>query len=225
MSWTRQDLKRSYPCNAELIKYLCENRNWSQRKLAEVAGYSERLIGKVESGGSVATATIEILAKAFSSTGCEVYPEDLISDPVAQAKTFVEAFYELQRDMVGGIRHLLDDEVVFHFLGDPKSVPFAGTHHGVDEFTNAINRFFDKFEIVENPDGAVKTNIKNDFRFIAQGKEVVVWGEAWIQPVGSIADKPVPVTQRMRFRRGKLFEFEDRFDLGGSLSDWKSNLQ
>ena len=210
MSWTKRDPKRSYPCNTQLLKYLREQRNWSQRKLAEVSGYSERLIGKVESGGSVAASTIEVLAKALSSESIPVCPEDLISDPVALAKAYSEAFHELQRDMIGKIRSFVDQEAVFQIVGDPVSFPFVGCHRGIDEFESAINNFFDVFEVVDNQDGSIRTQTENFF-YVAQGNDVVVWGETWIQPIGTKAESPIPITQRLRFRGGKLYYFEDRF--------------
>ena len=210
MSWTKRDLKRSYPCNTQLLKYLREQRNWSQRKLAEVAGYSERLIGKVESGGSVATSTIEVLAKALNSESIPVCPEDLISDPVALAKAYTKAFHELQRDMIGRIRCFTEDQAVFHVLGDPMSIPLAGIHEGIDEFAIAINKFFDVFEILDNEDGSIRTQTES-FDYVAQGNDVVVWGKTWIQPIGIKAQSPVPIAQRLRFRGGKLYCVEDRF--------------
>ena len=213
MSWTKRDLKRSYPCNTQLLKYLREQKNWSQRKLAEVAGYSERLIGKVESGGSVATSTIEVLAKALNSDRIPVCPEDLISDPVALAKAFTQAFHELQRDMISKIRDFVEEQAVFRILGDPDSVtsvPFAGSHQGIGEFACAINKFFDTFELVEDEDGSSRTQFQS-FNYLAQGNDVIVWGEAWVQPIGTKAERLIPVTQLLRFRGGKLYHFEDRF--------------
>jgi len=134
MSWTRAELKRSYPCNAELIKFLREQKKWSQKQLARESGYCERLICKAESGGNIAAATIEVLAKTLSSKSMLVHPEDLISDPIALSKKFIEAAHTLQKDMVKGIAHFTDPKGEFNFVRTTAKGDFAGSHKGIKEF-------------------------------------------------------------------------------------------
>ena len=87
MTWTRQQLKQSFPCNGSYIKYLRKRMGWSQRELKNASGYSERLISKAESNGRIVLATLIDLAQALSTPQDIVRPEQLIHDPIAVAKS------------------------------------------------------------------------------------------------------------------------------------------
>ena len=93
MAWTSTDLARSYPCNMRFLKQCRENRNWTQKQLAQRAGYTERLIRKAESGRNISVGTIDDLATALSTTEQQIFPEDMITCYESLARSFTDAWY------------------------------------------------------------------------------------------------------------------------------------
>ena len=213
MSWTKKELRQSYHCNGELLKKTRTSRNWSQRRLAQHAGYSQRLISKAEAGGRLTVATLEVLAQALSTATHTVFPEELIGSPEALAKTFHYAVHHFQTEMFDRVKHFIDDEVIFHIHGDRAVIPFAGIYEGLDGFRDAIETFFRTMEIPE------KEKLSRTYEYFTDHDEVIVLGETNIHPVGHPRQKPKPVSQLMRFRDRKLVHFEDRHDIIGTDSD------
>ncbi len=203
MSWSKSELKRSYACNPELIKYLRGRKKWSQKQLAKESGYCERLICKAESGGSIASATIEVLAKTLSSKDMKVYPEDIISDPIALAKKFIEAVHTLQRDLVKGIAHFTDPSGEFKFVQCAKG-DYPGTYRGIAALNEAAGKFFEAQSFVEGQD------YKSNYQYYGEGNEVVAWGTSTIRVVetGELID--IDITLRLFFEKGRLHRIEDR---------------
>lgn len=206
MGWSTTNLKRAYACNPDILRQLRESRGWTQRELAIRSGYTDRLVSKAESGRSVSAHTVEVLAETLSTPDQPIYPEDLIFDPVARAKDYIKSFYCHQREVVAKIRHFLDDEVVYRIAGDPALIPFAGEHRGIEAVERLMELFFSLLEVPENHDP------EPWYRYMGQGNEVIIWGESWIHPIGSPMTKPIGVTIRMVFRKGKLVLFDDVFD-------------
>jgi len=197
MSWTRAELKRSYPCNAELIKFLREQKKWSQKQLAKESGYCERL----------AAATIEVLAKTLSSKSMQVHPEDLISDPIALSKKFIEAAHTLQEDMVKGIAHFTDPKGEFNFVRTTAKGDFAGSHKGIKEFAMAVHNFFEAQSFVKGQD------FQQNYNYYGDGNDVVAWGTSMIQYVDTGETDIINVTLRLLFSKGKLRRIDDRSEL------------
>ncbi|MFN3148584.1 helix-turn-helix domain-containing protein [Bremerella sp.] len=61
-------MKHTYKCNRDFLRELRLNNGWTQAELAKRAGYSERLIGKAESGSPIARDTIVDIADALSES-------------------------------------------------------------------------------------------------------------------------------------------------------------
>ena len=96
--------------------------------------------------------------------------------------------------------------MVFHLAGDPAMVPFAGTYQGLSE----VERFFDRlFSIVEAP---ADHDYKACYRYLAQGKDVIIWGHSWLHPIGAPLELPTQVTHRVSFRKGKMVLFDGVYD-------------
>ena len=218
MSWTRTELKRSYPCNPALIKFLRERKNWSQKQLAKESGYCERLICKAESGGNISASTIAVLAKALSSPDMKIFPEDLISDPVALSKKFVKAAHTLQEDMIKAVSHFIAPDGVFTFV-QVASGDYAGTYNGVDELDTGIRKFFAAQEFVADQD------FKSRYRYYVDGNEVIVWGSSDIRDLHSGQTAELEITLRMFYEKGKLVRIEDRSDINQHKQDRKSKQQ
>lgn len=195
--------KQSYSCNITLLKQLRKRRGWTQVELATVAGYSDRLIRKAESGSSISVETIEILAEALSDDERTVYPNELISDPLELSKAFVAAYNYKRAELIPTIRHFLHEDVVFQFSGDPELVPFAGKHVGIEAVDKA-SKIFNAL-MVTPPGKEIKPN------YLAQDNVVSLWGEEWSHPIG-VPPQPVWVVNRFTYEKGLLVLFESLFD-------------
>jgi len=206
MDWKEPPRKRSYTCNPELLVFLRDRKGLTQQQLAKAAGYSERLISKAEAGQLISTTAIADLAEALCLSDEPVHPEELITDPVKLAKEYIAAVYTQGKGMVDAIRHFLDDEVVFRIAGDPEQIPFAGEHQGIAAVRQAFDIFY---SILEAP---ADHDYLSCYTFLGQGNEVTMWGETWIHPIGQPMEKPISISHRMVFRRGKLILLEDIFD-------------
>jgi hypothetical protein len=163
-------------------------------------------VNKAEAGQAVSAAAIDDLAGALSSTEHPIFPEDLISDPVALAKKYIAAHYIHQKEIVPNIRHFLDEDVVHRMDGDPSVIPFAGTCRGIDELDRTFRTFFSIIEAPPNID------YEPCYQFIGQGNDVVVLGESWLQPIGRPMKAPMKLTHHIKFRRGKIVYIEVRYD-------------
>lgn len=206
MAWEIESVKQAYGCNREILKHFREKRGWTQSEFSRIAGYSERLISKAESGRSISSETVCNLAEALSTDEEPVYPEDLVCDPVESTKRYIAAVYKHQRDFPTVVRHLLHDEIVIQMAGDPAQIPFAGRFEGIDGVQVFADRFFAILESPKDHDPG------KWYQYIGQGNEVVAWGESWIHPIGQPMEKPMPVTNLFRFRRGKIVYLDDRYD-------------
>lgn len=194
-------------CVPDVLKHFLKQKNWTQQELAEKAGYSLRLISKAMSGNSISRNTIIDIAEALSSAEQTLHLEDLIVDPVVFARKYIDAFYIHQSEAIKVIEHFLCEETVFYVQGDPSDIPFAGEFRGIDGVDRMIRSFFTVLEVPENYDHSER------YQYLADGNQVVVWGESWIQPLGIPLDEPVVISLRMTFQKGKLIRFEDRYDV------------
>lgn len=204
MAWTKSELKRSYPCNPDLIKYLRIRKKWSQKRLALESGYCERLICKAESGGAIASATIDVLAKTLSDDRLKIAPEDLISDPLELSRKFIEAAHTLQANMVKGISHFTHPQGRFQFLCSTPNSLDGDQANGLQQLQSAVNCFFQVQSFVPGQD------FTNRYQFYANGNSVIAWGSSTLVTVrtGEIFD--LNVTLKLRYQAGKLFSIEQR---------------
>lgn len=206
MSQSLPPKKRTYVCNAETLVFLRERKGWTQQELAAASGYSERLISKAESGGSISTPAIEVLAETLSSEGYAVYWEDLVSDPVAVAKEYIATTYRNPKELFARLRRYMDEDIVVRFAGDPAVLPFAGEFRGLAEVERCMSTFFAVIEAPPNHD------FEACHTYLAQGKDVIIWGDSWLHPIGMPLTEPVKICNRLSFRRGKLCLLEDLYD-------------
>lgn len=206
MNWSSQEAKLSLQCNSLLLRQLREQRGWSQAQLAKAAGYSLRLISKLESGGAVTRQTLEDVADALCTPSQFVSVGDLTSDPVSIAKRYYEILYSRHADPFSLAVNLFHQEVEFKLPGDPTTIPFAGVFRGHKEVANLFRIFF---SVMEAPMG-------HDFRpwysFSVNTNEVMVWGKSWLHPKGKPLKEPMTVSNLMKFRDGKMILLEDNFD-------------
>ena len=211
MAWKETDLKRSYVCNREMLKFFRERKGWSQQQLCDQSGVSVRVVSKGEAGNPISNGSIDKLATAFSIPEYVVYPEDLISHPTELAKQFVTALYSEQKNFLNSVGEIIDADAIFRVVGDPKKIPFAGLHRGPRAYRRAVKKFFQIFEIEEGLDHAAS------YEYFPKGTEVVLWGTSRLKLIGSeLPPTDVSFRKRFRFRRGLLYSFEDHHNISQS---------
>jgi len=200
-------MNRAYACNRDFLRQLRLRNGWTQADLAKRAGYSERLISKAEAGVPIARDTIVDLADALSETHDQpIFWEDLASDPVQLAQRYLDALHIHQKDLVDHISDFLDEDVVFRIAGDPAQIPFAGEHSGIEAVRNAFAIFFSILEVPQNHD------YNQGYQVMGQGPNAIIWGESWIHPIGMPLEKPIRVSNLLKFQRGKLVFLDDCYD-------------
>ncbi|MCA9262990.1 MAG: helix-turn-helix domain-containing protein [Planctomycetales bacterium] len=203
MSWLVPPTKRSYPCRGDFLQLLREQRGWTQEELAAKAGYSTRLIRKAESMASLSCDTIADLAASLDTPKNPVYPEDLVSDPLASAKLFIESYDRYERDMIQHCRHVLAEDFVFWCAGDEEEMPIAGTYEGIDGFQRFLDVFF---TVMSRPAG-----FHINPTFSCAGNEVVTRFRDFTIMNG-LAAPPVWIVEVATFERGKIVRIENYFD-------------
>lgn len=206
MPWQEPPQQKTYACNGEVIAALRQKREWTQRQLAQLAGYSDRLIAKAEAGLPILAVTVADLADSLSTAETPVHPEDLISDPIAMAKAYIGAQYEHTGDCIDYVRHFMDENILMKWNGDPEIFPFTGEHRGIGAIERAIGIFFTMILPPPNHDW------RPWYRFVGQGNEVIVWGQNWMGPIGRPLSEPMKLVHRFVFRRGKMVYHEVLFD-------------
>jgi transcriptional regulator with XRE-family HTH domain len=206
MAWGKNERKKSFVCNGDLVRRLRKNIGWSQKVLAQRSGYSERLIFKAESGGKIKLATLEVLAETLCSSDRKVGTRELIADPLQIAKSFTEAIHVHKQDAFAHIEGHLSEQVVFAISGDPAEFPYAGLHRGREEVRRAFEILFSVMMIPDDPDWSKR------YEYFVYENDVVIWGQCRMHRIGDEPGNPIPVTQRLKFRKGKICLFEDRFE-------------
>lgn len=203
MGWALPPTRRSYPVRGEYVKFLRERRGWTQEEFAAICGYSERLIRKAESSDGLSPEAIADLADALSKDGAPVFPEDLVSDPLAAAKLFIESYDLHEQTMLAHCGHVLHDDFVYWCAGAEDGIPFAGTYHGAAGFQEFLDRFF---AIIKRPArGALKPT------YSVAGNEVIAKYEE-ITAVNGVTGDPLWIVNITKFERGKIIRMENFFD-------------
>ncbi len=196
---------RFLSCNGSAIRARRLAQGWTQDDLAGRSGYSRRLIQKAESGGSLAPATLRVLAQALSTDAEQVIIDDLTLTPLSVVQEFVAAMNSHYHDIGPAVEHLLADDFVLWSAGDPSVMPFAGEFNGRD----AIVEYVRVFLSVLSPS---KEGFLRKVRYLASGNEVVCWLEAHAQVKGMDTTPPVWVCHRYVVEGGKIARYENHFD-------------
>src|SRR3712207_1925771 len=112
-------------CNGVLVRFYRQQRGWTQPQLATRAGYSERLVRKVEKGEPIRRSSIEHLAQALSTEELPLYWADLTTDPLAVAQAFVRAYLRHGRNAAEACSHLCHPDVVMAIHTDAPNLAFG----------------------------------------------------------------------------------------------------
>lgn len=137
--------KRFLTVNKDNLRRLRMQKGWSQDQLAKRAGYSERLIRKAESGGTVSAQTIHDLADALGDSDRPVTYQELVTDQLSMAQQFLCAYDQHGQWMLSHCEEILHKTFVFHSPGDTEQVPFAGEWHGLSGMQTYLDRFYSVF--------------------------------------------------------------------------------
>jgi transcriptional regulator with XRE-family HTH domain len=206
MPWENtRHLARTLACNGALVRFFRRQRGWTQQQLAVVAGYTERLVRKAETGQRLNADTIEDLAEALSTRSCIVNPEDLITDPRAAVWTYIESFARYERQLVARAQDVLAQNIHIICPGNPNFLPFAGTYDGLDEFDRWPRAFFGMFE---------RTRKKEflDGQLIVEGKRAAYFSSDSVCLRGGGPEWHNPLVWAMELDRGKIIHVESSFD-------------
>ena len=204
MSWLKSPHSRSIHVNGRLLAYYRQQLGWTQRVAATVSGYSLRLIRKAEAGGALHPDSIEVLAATYSTSVRPVFPEDLISSPIAMAQRLLDSYVRNGRQLVQRIEPILDPEMTFHYSGDENEIPFAGTHHGIDGFDRFWGKFFE----------AWKPTNEEIFRpkLVADGGDVYTFAIDRCQSPGMREPVTTFLVQHFEFSRGRIIKLDVKVD-------------
>lgn len=210
---SKKRTSRSARVNTARLIELRKNRGWTQLQLADLSGYSERVILKAEAGEPISFSTIAALAQTLSTPETPVAVADLLRSTIDVAREFIVLLYRHQAETVQYTQHLLDDDVEFHVHGEAAELPFAGRYRGHEAVARMFRTFF---SVIETP---ADHDPLPHYQFFCQQDDVVAWGLAYHRPKGMPNAPPMPVTYLIRFRNDKIVYFEDRFDTthGGQL--------
>lgn len=198
--------RKSFSCNPELLKHFRTLKDMTQSDLADATGFSERLIGKAESGKPVSLGAITALANVLSSSERILLPDDLIANPLARARDYIRCIYVHKQNSFDCIKPILHNDIVVHISGNPETVPFAGIYCGLDEVKKAFDVFWSCFEVPEDHDHLPH------YQYFAAGSEVVVWGDSWIHPIGFPLRNPLRECYRMTFKAGRIARLDQLID-------------
>ena len=184
---------------------LRKRRGWNQQQLANASGLSQRVISKAESGQSLLTKSILQIASALATDTDPVFAEDLITDQLAIAKEYVNAFHARQRAMPQSISLHLTPTPTFSFSSSEKKFLFAGIHEGIEEFNLAFQHFFRMFKIHWSEP-------ESHYDFFESENQIVCWGKMKIGLVKSVNLEATTFAIRFCFARGKIKHIENHFD-------------
>lgn len=203
---------RFHIVNGRKLRDFRRRLGWSQSELARRSGYSERVIRKAESGGSLKLDTLQVLAEALSVNGTEVKPVDLTIDEMSITKDFVQKYDSMGQEMLASCSHYLSDDFELHCPADKQSLPFGGVWKGILGLQEFLDSFFKLFERKANSIEPVY--MTGEDRVVARFEEKVSFRDIDLPPYW--------VNMHFHFRDGLISRIDDEFDVHGvskSLDD------
>lgn len=195
-------MSRFQPVNTQVLRELRLKRGWSQKELAQKAGYSDRLVRKAEFGGKLDVETIRNIAEALSTLEEKVTLDLLTSDVLSIAKTFTQLFDELGAGMVPAIKHHIAPDFVLHVTSAVESIPLQGTWNGHHGFQAFLDLFFGSFS--RDPETLAP--------LYADGTDFVVARYTDTLHAAGRPDIAIQVYRHFHFRDGLLSRIDDLYE-------------
>ncbi len=206
MTQAQSFISRSVACNGKLITQLRRQIGWTQRELAQRAGFSQRLIVKAEASLNIAVSTLSIISQTLTEGGAIVSTCELTVDPLVLAKKFLHSMYQRDRNVIDFNAQFISPHVVVHFSGDPTIFPFVGEHTGISAAREAFESFNSALEFpIDDSEIA-------SFVVASTGQRALIWGETWAHSMRMPLSGPIKFAIKMDFKEGLLVAFNDRFD-------------
>ena len=195
-------MSRFQHVNTQVLRELRLKRGWSQKELAEKAGYSDRLVRKAEFGGKLDVDTIRNIAEALSTLNEKITLDFLTNDVLSVAKTFMQFFDERGAGMLPAINHYIAPDFVLHVTSAIESLPLHGTWDGKQGLCEFLNLFFGTFSRVPNS-LAPRYAVGTDF-IVASYTDTL---QAPNRP-----DEMIQVYRHFHFRDGQLSRIDDLYE-------------
>jgi transcriptional regulator with XRE-family HTH domain len=192
-------MSRFQPVNTQVLRL---KRGWSQKELAERAGYTDRLVRKAEFGGKLDVETIRNIAEALSTLEETITIDLLTNDVLSIAKKFTQFFDELGLEMVSAIHHYIAPNFVLHVTSSDESLPLKGTWMGLQGLQAFLELFFGTFtrdSHLASPHYA----IGNDFVVATYLEKLYTSGRS---------PEVLQVYRHFRFRNGLLCRIDDLYE-------------
>lgn len=206
---------RSFACNGRLVRSLREKNGLRQVDLAEIAGYSVRLIGKAEAGKSLSKATIEILAEALSSVGSRIAPHQLILNLTSVGLEYLRARYSSDPNAVSQAADLLDKNFELRVFCGKSTLDFLPEYREHAGLVEYYQKFFAIFEPLHFDDPA-----ESGDRLFEGADELLVWSDNVWQPRSvHTSEFPVSIASRLVFRSGLIIKHEERISIAAESDE------
>ena len=195
-------MSRFQQVNTQVLRELRLKRGWSQKELAEKAGYSDRLVRKAEFGGKLDVDTIRNIAEALSTLNEKITLDFLTNDVLSVAKTFMQFFDERGAGMLPAINHYIAPDFVLHVTSAIESLPLHGTWDGKQGLCEFLNLFFGTFSRVPN---------SLEPRY-AVGTDFIVASYTDTLQAPNRPDEMIQVYRHFHFRDGQLSRIDDLYE-------------
>lgn len=123
------------------FRKLRQECGYTQQRLAEISGYTDRLIRKAESGGYLNTETIEDLCDALSVEGKVVHPTDITTDNSSAAVGFVSQLLGIGENTSDDFLDGISSSTSLTCSGDSEKCPLTGVWRGKTKIAKWANIF------------------------------------------------------------------------------------
>ena len=194
--------------DGDKLKSLRHALGLTQEQAAARAGYTDRLIRKLERGGPVSPQTVRDMAEAYAAAvpkGASLTPQDLmVATPAAELERLVRTWFHRaynERDLAV-IAEMMHPDIVLHSEG--------ATRQGREVIEQRVSLVLGAFQplqltvekVICEKDHAVaywsvvKTHVGDFLGIPATGKEVTLMGSSWA-----------------RFEQGLIVEVRDHWDV------------
>jgi len=120
----------------ERLRLLRRQRGWTQQELADLSGYSDRLIRKAEHGGPVSAASLQVLATTLSHPARVVTSQELQASSYFSMGVFKEVLDPSRGFVESGVRDCCSDEPIIDASHVINSLPLHGKFFGRAAFTD-----------------------------------------------------------------------------------------
>ena len=206
--------KNGLRVNGKRIAELRNQLGYTQLYLATLAGYSERVIRKAESGGPLRFDTIRDLSECLSTPRRTVEPRHLLHSNLELAIQFVHAYDHYGRDALHHCQGLFADDFEFYCPGDSAHVAFAGLWKGIAGMQEFFNRFFALFS--RQTGTLCPTYLEAEDRIVARYEDQVFF-----------ESHPMPtfwVNLHFQFKDGLIKRIDDEYDTRAAAESFSELL-